>query len=69
MKSFDESDKQTPTPRAGANDDHNGFRSVITSYDYGAPMSEAGDLTAKYWAIRDVVAKVCATDNCHHWAY
>jgi len=41
----------------GANDDHNGFRSVITSYDYGAPMSEAGDLTAKYWAIRDVVAK------------
>ena len=25
-----------------------------TSYDYDAPLSEAGDTTLKYWNIRDV---------------
>ncbi|XP_063308078.1 beta-galactosidase [Pelobates fuscus] len=28
-----------------------------TSYDYDAPLSEAGDLTDKYFAIRDVIKK------------
>lgn len=28
-----------------------------TSYDYDAPLSEAGDLTKKYFAIRDVIQK------------
>ncbi|XP_006890724.1 PREDICTED: beta-galactosidase [Elephantulus edwardii] len=28
-----------------------------TSYDYDAPLSEAGDLTEKYFAIRDVIRK------------
>ncbi|KAM9449698.1 beta-galactosidase [Clarias gariepinus] len=28
-----------------------------TSYDYDAPLSEAGDLTQKYFAIRDVIRK------------
>lgn len=28
-----------------------------TSYDYGAPISEAGDLTPKYFEIRDVIEK------------
>uniref|UniRef100_A0A8C5WCZ4 Beta-galactosidase n=1 Tax=Leptobrachium leishanense TaxID=445787 RepID=A0A8C5WCZ4_9ANUR len=28
-----------------------------TSYDYDAPLSEAGDLTDKYFAIRDVIRK------------
>ncbi|KAM9307685.1 beta-galactosidase [Gastrophryne carolinensis] len=28
-----------------------------TSYDYDAPLSEAGDLTAKYFAIREVIKK------------
>ncbi|XP_029445508.1 beta-galactosidase [Rhinatrema bivittatum] len=28
-----------------------------TSYDYDAPLSEAGDLTDKYFAIRDVIGK------------
>lgn len=28
----------------------------ITSYDYDAPLSEAGDPTPKYLAIRDAIA-------------
>nr|XP_036864538.1 beta-galactosidase isoform X1 [Manis javanica] len=28
-----------------------------TSYDYDAPLSEAGDLTKKYFAVRDVIGK------------
>ncbi|KAI4905122.1 hypothetical protein NFI96_021417 [Prochilodus magdalenae] len=31
------------------------FRSVVTSYDYDAPLSEAGDPTDKLLAIRDVI--------------
>ena len=30
----------------------------ITSYDYDAPLSEAGDITEKYLAIRDTISKV-----------
>ena len=30
-----------------------------TSYDYDAPISEAGDITNKYMAIRDEISKVC----------
>ncbi|XP_053296555.1 beta-galactosidase-1-like protein [Pleuronectes platessa] len=33
------------------------FRSVVTSYDYDAPLSEAGDPTEKLLAIRDVIKK------------
>lgn len=29
-----------------------------TSYDYDAPLSEAGDLTEKYFALREVIQKV-----------
>ena len=32
-----------------------------TSYDYDAPLSEAGDITDKYMAIRQVVYKVIFT--------
>lgn len=31
------------------------YRSVVTSYDYDAPLSEAGDPTEKLLAIRDVI--------------
>ncbi|KAJ8282344.1 hypothetical protein COCON_G00048630 [Conger conger] len=33
------------------------FRSVVTSYDYNAPLSEAGDPTEKLLAIRDVIKR------------
>ena len=33
------------------------FQPVPTSYDYDAPISEAGDLTEKYFAIKNVVHK------------
>lgn len=35
----------------------------ITSYDYDAPLNEAGDPTKKYFAIRDVVLQVCGLIN------
>ncbi|XP_050729221.1 beta-galactosidase-like isoform X2 [Eriocheir sinensis] len=41
---------------AGSNNDYK-FQSNPTSYDYDAPVSEAGDPTDKYQAIRDVVSK------------
>ena len=40
----------------GANDKGT-YRPITTSYDYDAPLDEAGNPTAKYWAFRDVLAK------------
>ncbi|MGV9268344.1 glycoside hydrolase family 35 protein [Kitasatospora sp. NPDC003701] len=40
----------------GANDKHT-YRPTVTSYDYDAPLDEAGDPTEKYRAFRDVIAK------------
>ncbi|XP_046804398.1 beta-galactosidase [Lucilia cuprina] len=43
---------------AGANDMGPGrYQPDITSYDYDAPMTEAGDPTTKYFALRDVIAR------------
>ncbi|XP_058476142.1 beta-galactosidase-1-like protein [Solea solea] len=36
-------------------DHDNKYRSVVTSYDYDAPLSEAGDPTEKLLAIREVI--------------
>ncbi|XP_063378070.1 beta-galactosidase-like [Cydia fagiglandana] len=41
---------------AGANYDGT-YTPDITSYDYDAPLNEAGDPTPKYFAIRDVLAR------------
>ncbi|XP_047988776.1 beta-galactosidase-like isoform X2 [Leguminivora glycinivorella] len=41
---------------AGANYDGT-YTPDITSYDYDAPISESGDLTTKYFAIREVLAR------------
>ncbi|XP_075544263.1 beta-galactosidase-like isoform X3 [Dermacentor variabilis] len=43
--------------KSGANVDRYGFHPTTTSYDYDAPMTEAGDPTDKFHAIRDVIAK------------
>lgn len=40
----------------GANHDGK-YGPTITSYDYDCPVSEAGDLTPKYHAVREVLAK------------
>ncbi|MFI9814947.1 glycoside hydrolase family 35 protein [Saccharothrix variisporea] len=46
---------------AGANaggDVHDGaYRPTVTSYDYDAPMDEAGNPTPKYWVFREVIGK------------
>ncbi|CAH2320505.1 beta-galactosidase-1 2 isoform X1 [Pelobates cultripes] len=33
------------------------YRSDVTSYDYDAPLSEAGDYTSKYYKLRDLLSK------------
>lgn len=33
------------------------YEPTITSYDYNAPLNEAGDPTEKYFAVRDIIAK------------
>ena len=40
----------------GANDKGT-YAPIVTSYDYDAPLDEAGNPTAKYWAMREVIAK------------
>lgn len=46
-----------PLPWPGA--DYKGqYKPVTTSYDYDAPLSEAGDPTEKLFAIRTVISKV-----------
>lgn len=41
---------------SGANWENETFLPQTTSYDYDAPMDEAGDPTPKYFAIRDVIS-------------
>ncbi|MFJ9210433.1 beta-galactosidase [Streptomyces sp. L-9-10] len=40
----------------GANEKHT-YRPTVTSYDYDAPLDEAGDPTEKFTAFREVIAK------------
>lgn len=39
-------------------DEKGRFLPITTSYDYDAPISEAGDPTPKLFALRDVISKV-----------
>ncbi|KAJ6640309.1 Beta-galactosidase [Pseudolycoriella hygida] len=49
---------------AGANDGGPGSYNVdVTSYDYDAPMDEAGDPTPKYYALRDVIGEYLHLPN------
>lgn len=49
---------------AGANDGGPGrYTPDITSYDYDAPMTEAGDPTSKYLAIRDIISRYMPLPN------
>lgn len=47
---------------AGANYANN-YQPHITSYDYDAPLTEAGDPTDKYFAMRDVIKKYLPLPN------
>ena len=42
----------------GASDFGAAYQPQITSYDYDAPLDEAGDPTVKFYAIRNLLAKV-----------
>ncbi|KAH8280149.1 hypothetical protein KR018_011268 [Drosophila ironensis] len=49
---------------AGANDNGPGlYLADITSYDYDAPMTEAGDPTAKYQALRRIIGRYLPLPN------
>jgi len=45
----------------GANDADGQFQPTVTSYDYDAPIGEAGELRQKFHAYRDVIAKYVET--------
>lgn len=38
------------------------YEPTVTSYDYGAPLSEAGDRTEFYYLIRDAIGRHCGAD-------
>lgn len=42
----------------GANSDHDGYQPDVSSYDYDAPLDEAGRPRPKYFALRDLIAEV-----------
>jgi beta-galactosidase len=42
---------------SGANWDHQTYEPDVTSYDYDSPVSESGELTKKYFAFREIIAK------------
>lgn len=41
-----------------------GYEPTITSYDYDAPLNEAGEPTEKYFAIREVISKYVELGPC-----
>jgi beta-galactosidase len=45
----------------GANSDESDYEPDVTSYDYDAPLDESGRPTAKYLALREVIAKATGT--------
>ncbi len=48
---------------SGANWNNNNYFSDVTSYDYGAPLDEAGHPTEKFLAFRKIFAKYATCDN------
>ncbi|XP_003707178.2 beta-galactosidase [Megachile rotundata] len=48
---------------SGANGDRNMYNPQLTSYDYDAPLTEAGDPTTKYFEIRNVISKYLPLPN------
>lgn len=41
----------------GANHDGTTYQPTVTSYDYGAPVGEAGELTEKFHRFREIIAR------------
>ncbi|KAF3427304.1 hypothetical protein E2986_05050, partial [Frieseomelitta varia] len=48
---------------AGANGGEGSYSPQLTSYDYDAPLTEAGDLTPKYFEIKNIVSKYLPLPN------
>ncbi|KAH9413521.1 Beta-galactosidase-1-like protein [Dermatophagoides pteronyssinus] len=49
--------------KASGNGGDENYQPTLTSYDYDAPINEAGDLNEKYFAIRDLIAQYLPTDS------
>jgi len=43
---------------AGSSGGQSNFQPCPTSYDYDAPLNEAGDPTQKYYDMRNIIGKV-----------
>ena len=43
------------------------YKPVVTSYDFDAPLSEAGDITLKYMAIRSLISQVSVCNVVFHF--
>lgn len=41
------------------------YMAATTSHDYDAPLNESGDVSPKYFAIRDIVSKVAESAYGH----
>ncbi len=48
---------------AGANSGGKGYEPDVTSYDYGAPVNEAGEPTEKYFKLRNIIGSYPAGIN------
>ncbi|WP_020496248.1 glycoside hydrolase family 35 protein [Sciscionella marina] len=48
---------------ADADNPEKAYRAVVTSYDYAAPVSESGEITAKFHAFRAAIAKHAPVPN------
>jgi hypothetical protein len=48
---------------AGARSDHSAYQPTVGSYDYDAPIGEAGELTPKFHAFRELLVPVAAAEG------
>jgi beta-galactosidase len=52
---------------ANYNESTSAYEPTITSYDYSAPISESGDVSASWTAFRDVIADFSSLEPTAHW--
>ncbi|KAF7494158.1 Beta-galactosidase [Sarcoptes scabiei] len=52
--------------KSGSNMAEKIFRPMLTSYDYDAPINEAGDLTEKFFAIKSIITKHFGSESLPH---
>lgn len=54
---------------SGANTNGTRYVPQLTSYDYNAPLTESGDLTEKYFNIKQTIAENAVSLNCFYCSH